>query len=101
MNHNIVIVSELNSVVEVQNFVPPLTDSRIAGKTIVFTGTLISMTREEAKARALSLGAKVSGSVSSKTDIVVLGSSAGSKKEMALKLGIKILSEEEWKSTTD
>ena len=100
-NHNIVIVSELNSVVEVQNFVPPLTDSRIAGKTIVFTGTLISMTREEAKARALSLGAKVSGSVSGKTDIVVLGSSAGSKKEMALKLGIKILSEEEWKSTTD
>jgi len=71
-------------------------DSLVGGKTVVFTGTLATMSRQEAKAKAESLGAKVAGSVSSKTDYVVVGADAGSKAKKAEQLGLTILSEQGW-----
>jgi DNA ligase (NAD+) len=75
---------------------PNAAGSPIAGKTVVFTGTLERMTRAEAKARAESLGAKVAGSVSARTDYVIAGPGAGSKEKTARELGVPILTEEEW-----
>jgi DNA ligase (NAD+) len=77
---------------------PAASGSPVAGKTVVFTGTLERMTRAEAKARAEALGAKVAGSVSARTDYVVAGPGAGSKEKTARELGVTILTEEEWLS---
>ncbi|HRO14521.1 MAG TPA: NAD-dependent DNA ligase LigA, partial [Paracoccus sp. (in: a-proteobacteria)] len=71
-------------------------DSPIAGLTVVFTGTLERMTRAEAKARAEAMGAKVAGSVSARTDLVVAGPGAGSKAKKAAELGLRVISEDEW-----
>ena len=90
------IVERLINEVRVLDAEKPTTDSKIAGKTVVFTGSLEKMTREEAKAQAERLGAKAAGSVSRKTDFVVAGSGAGSKLAEARKLGVKVLSEDEW-----
>lgn len=80
----------------ITDFSPPSIVSAIAGKTVVFTGTLETLSRNEAKARAESLGANVAGSVSKKTDYVVVGADAGSKEKKARELGLTILSEQEW-----
>ena len=82
------------SVQDVQARAP--VDSAVAGKTLVFTGTLEKMTRAEAKARAEALGAKVAGSVSARTDLVIAGPGAGSKAKQAEALGVRIIDEDEW-----
>ena len=94
--HNIAVLDALSQQVMVEDFQPPTQDSPIAGKTVVFTGSLTLMSRDEAKARAQALGAKVAGSVSAKTNYVVAGAEAGSKLAKAQELGVAVLSEEEW-----
>ena len=95
-SHNKGIVERLIKEVKILDAEKPKTDSAIAGKTVVFTGALEKMTREEAKAQAERLGAKAAGSVSKKTDFVVAGPGAGSKLAEAKKHGVKVLSEDEW-----
>lgn len=95
--HNLQVVDALLAELErVEDVAAPTTDSPVAGKTVVFTGSLERFTRDEAKARAESLGAKVSGSVSKKTDYVVAGPGAGSKLKDAEKHGVAVLTEDEW-----
>jgi DNA ligase (NAD+) len=94
--HNQKIVERLLAELDVQDAEQVATDTAVAGKTIVFTGALERLTRDEAKAQAERLGAKVSGSVSKKTDIVVAGPGAGSKLKTAAELGIQVLTEDEW-----
>ena len=90
------IVERLTAQVKILDAEKPASDSAIAGKTVVFTGALEKMTRDEAKAMAERLGAKVAGSVSQKTDYVVAGPGAGSKLGKAKDLGVAVLSEDEW-----
>jgi DNA ligase (NAD+) len=94
--HNQEIVAELLQQVAVTPLEAAATTSAVSGKTVVFTGTLEKITREEAKAMAERLGAKVAGSVSKKTDLVVAGASAGSKLAKARELGIETIDEEAW-----
>lgn len=95
-HHNQDMIAALMGEVVILDAEAPQSDSPVSGKTIVFTGTLETVTRDEAKARAVALGAKVSGSVSGKTDIVVAGPGAGSKLKKAESLGIQVMSELEW-----
>ncbi len=95
--HNREVLDDLSREVTVEAAPEPVAAaSAIAGKTIVFTGTLATMTRSEAKARAEALGAQVAGSVSKKTDYVVVGADAGTKAAKARDLGVTVLSEAEW-----
>jgi DNA ligase (NAD+) len=95
--HNIAAVDALLSNVEVAPYErPAAVFSPVTGKTVVFTGTLERLSRNEAKAQAERLGAKVSGSVSKKTDYVVAGAEAGSKLTKARELGVTVLTEDEW-----
>jgi len=94
--HNRDMLAALLQEVTVEAEEAAASDSPVAGKTVVFTGTLERMTRDEAKARASALGAKVSGSVSAKTDILVAGPGAGSKLKKAEGLGVQTMTEDEW-----
>jgi DNA ligase (NAD+) len=95
-SHNRGIVERLTEEVSILDAEKPKSNSAIAGKTVVFTGALEKMTRDEAKATAERLGAKASGSVSKKTDYVVAGPGAGSKLNEAKKHGVAVLTEDEW-----
>ncbi len=96
--HNRKFVDELTAELNVVDFAAPEDASPVSGKTVVFTGTLERTTRAEAKAKAEALGAKVSGSVSAKTDIVIAGVGAGSNLKKAQALGVETLSEDDWLS---
>jgi DNA ligase (NAD+) len=94
--HNVKALNRLLAWLDVQDMAAPARTSPVSGKTVVFTGTLEKMTRQEAKARAEALGAKVSGSVSAKTDIVVAGPGAGSKLKDAQKHNVEVMDEDAW-----
>jgi DNA ligase (NAD+) len=94
--HNRGIVERLTGEVRILDAEKPKRDTAVAGKTVVFTGSLEKMTRDEAKAMAERLGAKVAGSVSKKTDIVVAGPGAGSKLAKAKEFGVATMTEDEW-----
>jgi DNA ligase (NAD+) len=95
-DHNRKIVEKLTKEVRIIDAEKPRADSVVAGKTVVFTGSLEKMTRDEAKAMAERLGAKTAGSVSKKTDYVVAGPGAGSKLTKAKDFGVTVLTEDEW-----
>jgi DNA ligase (NAD+) len=94
--HNREVLDDLLSEVSPQPFVNDARETEWTGKTIVFTGSLETMSRDEAKAQAERLGARAAGSVSAKTDLVVAGPGAGSKLKKAEELGIRVIGEEEW-----
>ncbi len=94
--HNLRRIERLAKEVRIHDAEKPRRDSAVAGKTVVFTGSLEKMTREEAKAMAERLGAKVAGSVSKKTDYVVAGPGAGNKLDKAREAGVNVISEDEW-----
>ncbi len=98
--HNVRVVEDLLKEVSPQPLEARDTSSPVAGKTVVFTGTLETLTRSEAKAQAERLGAKVAGSVSKKTDYVVAGADAGSKLAKARELGVAIIDEQDWVKLT-
>ncbi len=95
-SHNQEALNALLAHVTVEDAEQVAAESPLAGKTVVFTGSLERFTRDEAKAKAQSLGAKVSGSVSGKTDILVAGPGAGSKLKKAQELGVQTMTEDEW-----
>jgi len=100
--HNVKVIKELMSFVEVGDYEPTFTaQSKVTGRTIVFTGSLEKMSRNEAKSKAESLGANVTNSISKKTDYVISGTNAGGKLKKAEDLGLTILSESDWLKIVD
>ena len=96
-HQNRVVLKDLETLLDVQEFLAPdESSSPVAGKTVVFTGTLETLGRSEAKAKAEAMGAKVAGSVSKKTDIVIAGPGAGSKLKKAEELGLRVMTEDQW-----
>jgi DNA ligase (NAD+) len=100
-DHNRTVWDDLVRQLQVQDMERADTASPVAGKTLVFTGTLERTSRAEAKARAEALGAKVSGSVSAKTDLVIAGAAAGSKLKKAQALEVKVIDEDGWLALID
>lgn len=101
-DHNLTVLQELEAELDIEDYeAAVITDSTISGKILVFTGNLESMSRSEAKARAEALGAKVAGSVSKKTDLVIAGPGAGSKRKKAEELKVTVITEEEWMQILD
>jgi DNA ligase (NAD+) len=96
-DRNIAALDALGAVLTIEDAAGAGADSPLAGKTIVFTGGMASMTRPEAKARAEALGARVTDSVSKNTDYVVAGADAGSKAKKAAALGLTVLDEAGWR----
>lgn len=95
--HNLEVLSGLEAELTIEDYdIGPVIQSPVMGKTVVFTGSLETMSRAEAKATAERLGAKVAGSVSKKTDLVVVGADAGSKAKAAAALGVRVINEQQW-----
>ena len=94
--HNLAVWNDLLSEVSPPDYIVETRDSAVAGKTVVFTGALETMSRDEAKAQAERLGARTAGTVSAKTDLVVAGPGAGSKLKKAQELGIAVIDEAAW-----
>ena len=99
--HNLAVWKDLLSEVNPPPYKVDIRQSAVSGKTVVFTGRLETMSRDEAKSQAEALGAKASGSVSSQTGLVVAGPGAGSKLKIAIDLGIQVISEQEWRAILD
>jgi DNA ligase (NAD+) len=100
-DHNRAAWDDLLGQVHPQPFVSRVRESAVSGKTLVFTGTLETLSRDEAKAQAEALGARVAGSVSAKTDLVIAGPGAGSKLKKAADLGVRVIDEAEWATIVD
>ena len=96
IKENLEVTRELINLLTIQEYVDNTVTTALSGKIIVFTGKLLTISRTEAKIQAEMMGAKVSASVSTLTNLVVAGDDAGSKLKKALELGIKIINEEEW-----
>ncbi len=94
--HNREAWADLLSEVSPAPYISQIRESQVSGKTLVFTGTLETVSRDEAKAQAEALGARVSGSVSAKTDLVIAGPGAGSKLKKAAELGVAVIDEAAW-----
>ena len=96
LEHNIELVDKLVSLLNISEHKIEKVDSQISGKTVIFTGTLESMSRPEAKEIAAKLGAKVASSISKNVDLVIAGPGAGSKLKKAAELGIEVVAEDGW-----
>ncbi|MDR0774480.1 MAG: NAD-dependent DNA ligase LigA, partial [Rickettsia sp.] len=96
IKENLQIIHQLSKILEIQDYSGQTTKTALTGKVVVFTGSLLTLSRAEAKSQAEKLGAKVSSSVSSATALVVVGADVGSKLRKAKELGIKIIDEDEW-----